>query len=31
VLDIQYTQMKPPAKPPKELSIHDYRHYYGVC
>jgi hypothetical protein len=29
VLDIQYTQMKPPSKPPKEMSIHDYRHYFG--
>jgi hypothetical protein len=29
VCPLQYTQLVPPAKPPKELGIHDYRHYFG--
>ncbi len=31
VCELQYTQLTPLAKPPKELGIHDYRHYFGHC
>ena len=29
VLDIQYTQLRPPSKPPRGMNIQDYRHYFG--
>jgi hypothetical protein len=31
VCDMQYTQLGGPSKPPGELGVLDYRHYFGNC